>query len=234
MLQAMKKLLILLCILWTPLSLFSLDVVTLRNGSVVTGVVSAYTTLGTITLREENGPSVSFASSEVLSIEKPGISSNSLGCMLDPYIHFHTGVNKLFDYTPPRYTYRGVSYNAETEWGMSTDLAEFFAYLAEEHPDLDEGTRDLIRELERKQRSQNISMGMAGLLIGSGTIMTFLPLNLDDLQATPPWARGVSLTGFSLNVLGVGVLIGNLFVHQKEYPQQIAESFNAFVAKKQK
>jgi len=75
-------------------------------------------------------------------------------------------------------------------------------------------------------------MGIAGILIGSGTIMTFLPLNLDDIQATPDWAIGVSLTGFSLNVIGVGVLISNLFVHQKEYPQRIADSFNAFVSGK--
>ena len=230
----MKKALFSLCILWIPLTLFALDVVTLRDGNKVTGVVSAYTTLGMITIQEESGSSVSFTSSEVLSLEKQGISSNPLASMLDPYIHFHTGVNKIFAYTPPRYTYRGMSYNVETEWGMSTDIAEFFAYLSEEHPDLDERTLGLIREFGRKQKNQNISMGIAGLLIGSGTILTFLPLDLDDIQATPPGAIGVSLTGFSFNVIGVGVLISNLFVHQKEYPQQIAESFNAFVAKKQK
>ncbi|MBI9093749.1 MAG: hypothetical protein JEY71_02595 [Sphaerochaeta sp.] len=117
----------------------------------------------------------------------------------------------------------------ETEWGMGSDIAEFLAYLTEEHPDLDENTLSLIRELGWKQKRQNTSVGIAGMLIGSGTIMTFLPLNLDDIQATPNWAIGVSLTGFSLNVIGVGLLISNLFVHQKEYPQRIADSFNAFI-----
>lgn len=223
---AMKKILSLVCILWTTLSLFALDVVTLRDGTSVTGEVSAYTTLGTITIRDESGCIASFASSEVLSIEKTGLVRS------DPYIHYHAGVSKFYDYTPPRYTYRGVSYNVDTGWGMSTDALEFFAYLREEHPDLDEGTLCLIRELARKQKSQDIRMAVAGLLIGSGTIMTFLPLNLDDIQATPPWAIGVSLTGFSFNVVGVAVLISNLFVQQKEYPQRIADSFNAYISRK--
>ena len=232
MLQVMKKILILLCLLWASLSLFALDVVTLRNGTVLPGFVSAYTTLGTITMQDQNGDIVSFPSSEVLSIDSAGGGNSPRASLSDPYIHFHPGVNKMFDYTPQRYTYRGVSYNVDTEWGMGSDLAEFFAYLAEEHPDLDEGTLLLIGELGRKQKKQNISMGIAGLLIGTGTIMTFLPLDLDDIQATPPWAIGVSLTGFSFNVVGLGVLISNLFVHQKEYPKRIAESFNAFVSKK--
>jgi hypothetical protein len=227
MLQAMKKILTLISIISVSLSLFALDVVTLRDGTSITGEVSAYTTLGTITIRDENGSLASFSSREVLSIEKSG-----LGDRAQAYIHFHPEVSKFYDYTPPRYTYRGVSYNVDTAWGMSTDTREFFAYLSEEHPDLDEGTLALIRELGSKQKSQDIRMAVAGLLIGSGTIMTFLPLNLDDIQATPPWAIGVSLTGVSLNVVGVGVLISNLFVRHKEYPRLIAESFNAHIASK--
>ena len=63
--------------------------------------------------------------------------------------------------------------------------------------------------------------------------MTFRPLILDDSQATPPWETGVSLPEFSCNVIGVGFLIGNMFVHQKEYLQGIVDSFNVFVTKKQ-
>jgi len=48
--------------------------------------------------------------------------------------------------------------------------------------------------------------------------MTFRPLYFDEDQATPLWAMGDSLTGFFLNVVGVGMLISNLFVHQKESP----------------
>ena len=225
MLLAMKKILTLISIISVSLSLFALDVVTLRDGTSITGEVSAYTTLGTITIRDENGSLASFSSREVLSIEKSG-----LGDRAQAYIHFHPGVSKFYDYTPPRYTYRGVSYNVDTAWGMSTDTREFFAYLSEEHPSLDEKTLALIRELEEKQRSQNISMKVAGLCIGTGTIMTFLPLNLDDIQATPPWAIGVSLTGFSLNIVGVGAMLCNAFIHQKEYPLLIAESFNAYIS----
>ena len=55
----------------------------------------------------------------------------------------------------------------------------------EETSDLDQGTLSLICELEKKQKRQNISMGVAGILIASGTIMAFLPLNLDDIEASP-------------------------------------------------
>ncbi|MBI9093748.1 MAG: hypothetical protein JEY71_02590 [Sphaerochaeta sp.] len=88
----MKKLLPLLILLYcTSLSLFALDVVTLCDATVFTGEVSAYSTLGKISIREENGTIVSFSSLEVLSIEKLGITSNPLAFALAPYIHFHAG-----------------------------------------------------------------------------------------------------------------------------------------------
>ena len=147
---------------------------------------------------------------------------NPYACLLYP-------IRPLFNRSclPP---WRKDDYNMETEWGMTTDTAEFFAFLQEEHPNLDARTLRLIQELKKAQKRQNTSMGMAGLMVGTGTIMTFLPLNLDDIQATPSWAKVVSLSGFSLNVIGVGILISNLFVHQGEYPKLISDSFNAFIS----
>ncbi|MDY0289859.1 MAG: hypothetical protein RBR15_13620 [Sphaerochaeta sp.] len=221
-----------LLLLTSPLVLFAKDMVTLRDGTIVSGEVSSYATLGRVTIQKDDGTIVSFSSRELLSIEKSGIESRSLPA--DPYIHFHTGINKVFVYVPPRYTYRGRSYNMETGWGMDSDIGEFFAYLREQHPTLDERTLALIGELEKKQKNQNISMMTAGLCIGVGTVMTFLPLNLDDIGATPSWALGVSLGGLSLNVVGLGVMLVNAFISQSEYPPLIADSFNAYSAKEQK
>lgn len=226
----MKPFLILMLILCTPCALFSSDIVCLRDGKTITGEVAAYSSMGEITIRNEDQSLSSFPSRDVLSIEKLEPTRDSNQSINDPFIHFHAGVNKLFEYTPPRYTYRGTSYNMETEWGMPTDTAEFFAFLQEEHPDLDARTLRLIQELKKAQKRQNTSMGMAGLMVGTGTIMTFLPLNLDDIQATPSWGKVVSVSGFSLNVIGVGILISNLFVHQGEYPKLISDSFNAFIS----
>lgn len=210
--------------------LFSVDMVMLRDGTMLRAEVSSYSSIGHITMLLEDGSIASFPSKEVLSIEKAGLESRSF--LSGPYIQFHEGSNNIFGYIPPRYTYRGRSYNVETEWGMETDIPEFFAYLSEEHPGLDGKTLDLIRELERRVRNQNISMMIAGLCIGGGTIMTFLPLNLDDIEATPPWAIGVSLAGFSLNVVGLGAMLCTAFINHREYPLLIAESFNAYIAGK--
>lgn len=235
MLLAMKRqhctIILVLLLLASPLLLFAEDVVALRDGTMVSGEVSSYATLGMVTIQKDDGTIVSFPSQEVLSIEKSDIRSQSF--LSGPFIQYHEGSNKVFGYLPPRYTYRGRSYNMETDWGRDSDIAEFFAYLREQHPSLDGKTLALIGELEKKQRNQNISMMTAGLCIGVGTVMTFLPLNLDDIGATPTWALGVSLGGVSLNVVGLAVMLCNAFISQSEYPPLIADSFNAYSAKEQ-
>lgn len=225
----MKNSLLILVLLSAFFPLFALDRVTFLDGSTFEGEVCSYASLGEISLLGEDGSILTFPSKEVLSIAREGALASAKG---NAYIQYHAGERALFTYMPPRYTYRGMSYNIDTSWGTLSDVGEFFAYLQEEHPDLDEHTLSLISELNKGMRSQNISMGIAGICIGVGTVMTFLPLNLDDLALTPPWAVGVSLTGFSLSVVGLATMVCNLFKQYGEYPPLIADSFNAYISGK--
>lgn len=228
----MKRPLMLLLVLWCSLTLFALDVVSLRDGTILSGEVSSYASLGQITILQGNGSTTTLPSKEVLSIKKQGEFHPALTSSANSFIHYHEGDRSPFYYLPPRYTYRGVSYNMDTDWAMQSDVAEFFAYLREEHPDMDDATLSLIQELEKNMKRQNITMAIAGVCVGVGTVMTFLPLNLDDLQATPNWAVATSISGFSLNIIGVGSMLYSAFIQHRQYPALIADSFNAFIARK--
>lgn len=227
----MKKYLILLFIFCFSLSLSALDVVTLNDSSIYKGVVSSYSSLGEITIDVEDGTIVTFPSQRVLSIERSGKIGVSLGIKVDPFIYYHEGVNKFFEYVPPRYTYRGMSYNIDTDWGMGCDVAEFFSYLKEQHPDVDEKTVTLMNELEYKMKRQNVSMAIGGALLASGAFMTFLPLNFDDIAATPTYGKVIALSGVTFSLTGLGFFIYNAFIYHREYPQLIADSFNEWVSR---
>jgi hypothetical protein len=214
------------------LSLLSADIVTFTDGTVLNTEVFSYSSLGNITLDVGNGAIDSFSSSEILSIERPSKYRLSSNIQVDPRIYYVEGVKKLFQYVPPYYIYKGVSYNIDTEWGMNSDVGMFFSFLKQEHPDLDERTLSLISDLDKRMMQQNRSMGLAGLLVASGTVMTFLPLNLDDIEATPTYGKVIAISGFSINIIGVGLMIFNAFKHQREYPKLIAESFNEYISNK--
>ena len=208
------------------------DIITFTDGTVLNSEVLSYSSFGNITLVSGNGAIDSFSSSVILSIEKPSKYRFSSNIQIDPRIYYVEGVQKLFQYVPPYYIYKGVSYNIDTEWGMNSDVTMFFSFLKKEHPDLDERTLSLISELEKRMIRQNTSMGLAGILVASGTIMTFLPLNFDDIQATPTYGKIIALSGFSINLVGVGLMIYNACIHQREYPKLIAESFNEYISNK--
>ena len=210
--------------------LFSIDVVTLIDGSVINGEVTSYTSFGDISIRLENGAINSFPSSEVFSIEKADKIKVSLGGEADPYLYYVEGVRKLFQYVPPQYIYRGVSYNIDTDWGLNYEVGMFFSFLKQQHPHLDERTLSLIDNLDKEMIRQNRSMGIGGILIASGTLMTFLPLNFDDIQATPTYGKVISVSGFSLNLIGLSLMVYNAFIHQRRYPLLIAESFNEYIS----
>jgi len=225
-----KILVVLVCISTLFLSSLGADIVTLLDGSVLISDVTHYTSLGNITLELVDGATKTFASSEVFSIEKSGKYKVSIANQVDPYIYFVEGVRKLFHNVPPQYIYHGVSYNIDTDWGLNYETSMFFSFLKQQHPDLDERTLSLISNLEKRMIRQNTSMGIAGILIASGTLMTFLPLNLDDIQATPTYGKVIAISGFSLNIVGVGIMIYNAFVNQREYPELIRESFNEYIS----
>ncbi len=227
-----KKSCVVILILFSSFSLYSLDVVTFRNGIIVKGEITNYTSLGEIAIKTIEGITLITPSEDVISIEKPDKLSISIVNCSEELIYYHEGVKKLFTHISPRYTYRGVSYTIDPEWGIDSDLEEFYSYLKEEHPTLDNKTLSLITDLEIKMKDQNISMGIAGLLIASGTAMTFLPLNFDDIASTPTYGKVISISGLSLNIVGLGMMIYNAFINQGEYPRLIADSFNEWIEHK--
>lgn len=224
---------ILLCILCTSFPLFSIDVVTFIDGSIMTGEVFSYSSLGEISMKDEDGAIKAYPSADILSIEKPGTIGVSLGNQGDCFIHYVEGVNKLFHYVPPYYIYKEMSYNIDTGWGIESDVGMFFSFLKTQHPDLDEHTLFLIDELDRKMLRQNRSMGASGIMMALGTVMTFLPLNFDDISATPTYGKVIALSGFSINIVGLSIAIYNLFHNQREYPELIAHSFNEWILQQQ-
>lgn len=140
---------------------------------------------------------------------------------------YYPPVRKPFYYVPPRYVFRGVSYNMETEWGMPSQVFEFFAMLKEQHVLIDEKTQNLIDSLVNRLIRQNKLMTVGGIMMITGTVMTWLPLNLNSIEDTPDWAIGTSIGGMTINLAGLGVWVSQLFVHNNHYLKEIAQAFNA-------
>lgn len=224
---------IFIVILCSLFPLFSTDIVRFTDGRVLTGEVSSYSSLGEIRMKGEDGAIISYPSTDIISIEKLGKIGVSLGVQRDPLIHYVEGTRKLFHYVPPSYIYKGATYNIDTDWGTGSDVGIFFSFLKEQHPQLDERTLSLIDELDRKMLRQNRSMGASGIMMALGTIMTFLPLNFDDISATPTYGKVIALSGFSINIVGLSIAIYNVFHNQREYPELIAHSFNEWISKVQ-
>ncbi len=60
--------------------------------------------------------------------------------------------------------------------------------------------------------------------------MLFHPINLDDPAATPLAGKIVAISGFGVELAGLGVMISSLFVDVKDDLKIIADSFNSWLA----
>jgi hypothetical protein len=226
-----KTVLFLLLSLMTLSVLAAQDVVVLSNGTIFTAEVLSYDADTKLTVKMPDTVIREYPSSEVLAI-RTGVDINSLITQtFSPtwdQIKFTEGSKGKGYYIPPRYTYRGQNYSMETDWGMESQVFEFFQMLEEET--LDEETKGLIDELKGRMIRQN-QLVTGGLLAeAAGLVLTLVPYfvmedNVDPVYI-PEWAAWVGIGGLTLNITGLGVMISQLFVDNSSYLPRIADSFN--------
>ena len=113
---------------------------------------------------------------------------------------------------------------------MESQVFECFSMLRERlHGGFFEETEKLMDELEHRMLRQSKIIASGAIMMVSGVVLTWLPLNLDDIEATEPWAKGVSIGGIGINVAGLALLATQLFVDHTDYLQLIADSVNAHI-----
>ncbi|GEM_PF-1294007 len=214
-------------------SVCAAELVVLTDGQSFVGTIQRMD-LVSVHMATEAGELRSFAYDNVLSIRKLGSSEDLLGVSWSTVdydsIHYSAGINQNFKYVPPRYTYRGISYNMETSFGMGSQLYEFFLMLREHHPDMGLEVLSLIENLEGKLVRQQRRFTTGVLMNLAGVLMLFLPINFDDPAATPLAGKIVAISGFGVELAGLGVMISSLFVDVKDDLKIIADSFNSWLA----
>lgn len=203
------------------------DVVVLTDGTRLEGTLIKYDQTAGLVMMLEHDEHVTLSAEQVASLvtnyQLLGISRPS--DQQTPPIIYHAGVNKAFHHVPPRFEFNGRMYDMETGWGMPSDAFEFFID-ARSFLNLDAQAMQLIDDLERRMIKQNRIMSIGGMLVAAGVLMTWLPINLDDPAATPPLAKGVAITGFTINLAGLGMWLSQLFVDNDTYLEQIADAAN--------
>lgn len=213
--------------------LWAAELVVLTDGQSFVGTIERMDLMA-VHMATEAGEQRSFAYEDVLSIRKLGSSQDLVGVSWSTVdydtIHYSAGINENFKYVPPRYTYRGTSYNMETSFGMGSQLYEFFLMLREHHPDMDPQVLALIENLESKmvKQQRRFTVGTLMNLVGVG--MLLLPINFDDPAATPLAGKIVAISGFGVELAGLGVMISSLFVDVQDDLEIIAESYNTWLA----
>jgi hypothetical protein len=209
------------------------DLVVLADGQSFVGTIEKMD-LVAVHMTTQAGEQRSFAYGDVLSIRKLGSNQDLVGISWSTVdydtIRYSPGTNKIAVYVPPRYLYRGISYNMETSFGMGSQLYEFFIMLREHHPDMDQEVLSLIEKLERKISNQQLNFVIAGGMELAGALMMYFPMNLDDPAATPTWGKIVAISGFGVSLAGLGIMIASLFVDVKDDLEIIADSYNKWLA----
>ncbi|PKL12281.1 MAG: hypothetical protein CVV52_10705 [Spirochaetae bacterium HGW-Spirochaetae-8] len=208
---------------------YAAELVVLTDGQSFLGTIERMD-LAAVHMATETGEQRSFAYEDVLSIRRLGSNQDLVGVSWSTVdydtIHYSAGINENFKYVPPRYTYRGISYNMETSFGMGSQLYEFFLMLREHHPDMGKEVISLIENLEDKliMQQRRFTVGTLMNLVGVG--MLLLPINFDDPAATPLAGKIVAISGFGVELVGLGVMISSLFVDVRDDLELIAESYN--------
>ncbi|AEV29476.1 hypothetical protein SpiGrapes_1673 [Sphaerochaeta pleomorpha str. Grapes] len=209
------------------------DVIVLSNGTIFTAEVLSYDAKTTLTVQLPDKVVKEYRSSEVLAI-RTGLAINSLITQtFSPaweQITYTKGTRANGYYIPSRFTWRGERYSMETQWGMESQVFEFFQTLEAEKPKLDDETKALIAELKARMIRQN-QLVTGGLLSeAAGLILTLVPFfvmeDSVDPVVIPDWALWVGVGGITLNVAGLGMMASQLFVDYESYLPRIAESYN--------
>jgi hypothetical protein len=227
-----KRMLLAVLLFALAASLCAAELVVLTDGQSFVGTILRMDLMA-VHMATEAGEQRSFAYEDVLSIRKLGSSQDLLGVSWSTVdydtIRYSAGINKVAVYVPPRYVYRGISYNMETSFGMGSQLYEFFIMLREHHPDMDKEVLSLIENLERKISNQQLNFVIAASMNLAGAFMMYIPVNLDDPAATPTWGKIVAISGFGVSLAGLGIMIASLFVDVKDDLEIIADSFNSWL-----
>jgi len=209
------------------------DVVVLSNGTIFTAEVLSYDPETTLSVKLPDKVVKEYRSSEVLAI-RTGLDITSLITQsFSPtweQIKYTKGTRANGYYIPPRFTWRGERYSMETQWGMESQVFEFFQNLEAEVPNLDEETKALIAELKGRMIRQN-KLVTGGLLSeAAGLVLTLVPFFVMedgvDPVFIPDWALWVGVGGLTLNVAGLTLMASQLFVDHTSYLPRIAESYN--------
>lgn len=209
------------------------DVIVLSNGTIFTAEVLSYDANTTLTVQLPDKVIKEYQSSEVLAV-RTGLDVNSLITQsFSPtweQIKYTKGTRGNGYYIPSRFTWRGERYSMETQWGMESQVFEFFQTLEEEKPNLDDETKALIAELKARMIRQN-KLVTGGLLTeAAGLALTLVPFFVMedgvDPVVIPDWAMWVGVGGLTLNIAGLSVMVSQLFVDHESYLPRIAESYN--------
>lgn len=226
----MKRWFAVVCVLVACVaSLYALDKVTLTDGRVLEGSVTSYELGVRLSIDVPGSGLLEFVSSEIASVDI-GTSGTLLAVSSQPdAIVFHPGNSKAFYYVPPRYTYRGTTYNVETGWAYESRVFEFFSILREQHPDMDPTTSELIATLERKIAGQGRTAAWSGAISLAGLMTAYVVTPFeDDAPPFTPVQAGFAIGGLAAYLGGSIVMFATMFfVNHNEYLPRIANSFNS-------
>lgn len=219
---------ILLCTFLCISALWAADLVVLTDGSMHIGTIQSYGVAQHVLFEDLKGIQTEYKASDVLLTRTHINLENLLAPDWNKIVYHPRKKGGAYEISP-RYTYRGQTYTMETGWGRESEVLQFFDLLRTQT--LDEQTTQLITQLETAMKKQSTWV-QAGLFTElAGLTMMLVPLFVMDDSVDPPttptWAAWTGAAGLGVNVVGLGMLVSQVFVNHDHYLQKIADSFNS-------